>query len=161
MTNSAINWSWVAGLFEGEGSMTMAPYRDRRKGLFTRCLVVAMCDEDVVRKLHRMLDVGRVRYVPPRRAKWSESWRWECSRWPDIEMVLTGMLPYLGERRTARAKEMLDNPAGPHGSPPLSHCKKGHALSGDNLYVSPKGKRRCRACARERYAKYQREGRYR
>lgn len=30
-------------------------------------------------------------------------------------------------------------------------CGRGHAMSGDNLYVSPKGERRCRACARERY----------
>lgn len=27
-----------------------------------------------------------------------------------------------------------------------SHCKRGHELSGDNLYVSPQGIRHCRAC---------------
>jgi hypothetical protein len=32
------------------------------------------------------------------------------------------------------------------GSPKRSHCMSGHPLSGDNLYVSPKGARRCRAC---------------
>lgn len=30
---------------------------------------------------------------------------------------------------------------------PITHCKRGHPLSGDNLWVSPNGKRRmCRAC---------------
>lgn len=30
---------------------------------------------------------------------------------------------------------------------PITHCKRGHPLSGTNLWVSPNGKRRmCRAC---------------
>lgn len=36
-------------------------------------------------------------------------------------------------------------------------CSKGHAIEGDNLYVSPDGQRRCRECLRdERAARYQR-----
>lgn len=30
-----------------------------------------------------------------------------------------------------------------------THCPKGHPLSGDNLYVNAKGKRRCRRCTLE------------
>ena len=30
-----------------------------------------------------------------------------------------------------------------------THCHKGHPLSGDNLYVKPNGRRRCRICSRE------------
>lgn len=29
---------------------------------------------------------------------------------------------------------------------PKSHCKQGHPFSGDNLYLSPAGRRACRAC---------------
>lgn len=29
-----------------------------------------------------------------------------------------------------------------------THCKRGHPLSGDNLYVMPRGKRQCRECHR-------------
>ena len=37
---------------------------------------------------------------------------------------------------------------------PLTHCKKGgHELSGANLYVSPQGKRECRACTNARARK--------
>ena len=32
-------------------------------------------------------------------------------------------------------------------------CKHGHPLSGDNLYVGPKGKRACRECRREQHRK--------
>lgn len=36
-----------------------------------------------------------------------------------------------------------------------THCKKGHALSGDNLYVIPKtGNRICRVCHKARHAAY-------
>lgn len=35
-----------------------------------------------------------------------------------------------------------------------SHCKRGHELSGDNLYISPKGLQYCKACQRLRERKY-------
>jgi hypothetical protein len=31
-----------------------------------------------------------------------------------------------------------------------THCKRGHVMAGDNLYVSPKLKRMCAVCERER-----------
>lgn len=31
-----------------------------------------------------------------------------------------------------------------------THCKRGHAMTGDNLYVSPKGLRICQKCKRLR-----------
>jgi len=31
---------------------------------------------------------------------------------------------------------------------PPTHCKQGHPLEGDNLYLDPAGKRRCRMCHR-------------
>jgi hypothetical protein len=33
-------------------------------------------------------------------------------------------------------------------------CKRGHPLSGDNLYVSPKGFRQCRMCSRSNHTAY-------
>ena len=44
-----------------------------------------------------------------------------------------------------------------------SHCKRGHPLSGPNLYVDPSGKHQCRACraqrSRESSARHKREPR--
>jgi Recombination endonuclease VII len=34
--------------------------------------------------------------------------------------------------------------------PKKTHCKRGHPLSGDNLYVSPQGIRYCRLCSTAR-----------
>jgi hypothetical protein len=35
-----------------------------------------------------------------------------------------------------------------------THCKKGHPLSGDNLYINPKGERNCRTCQDENRKKF-------
>jgi hypothetical protein len=32
------------------------------------------------------------------------------------------------------------------GSRPRSHCRRGHALTSDNLYIFPGGGRRCKKC---------------
>jgi plasmid maintenance system antidote protein VapI len=43
----------------------------------------------------------------------------------------------------------------PHSTGEQTHCKRGHELSGDNLYVLPKtGSRVCRACHKARHAAY-------
>lgn len=52
--------------------------------------------------------------------------------------------------------------AGPGGdsmSAPRSICPHGHALTGENLYLTPRGWRRCRACNRERQARRSGTGR--
>ena len=36
-----------------------------------------------------------------------------------------------------------------------THCPQGHPYSGDNLYVSPEGFRKCRTCVREAQRRYQ------
>lgn len=39
-----------------------------------------------------------------------------------------------------------------------THCLRGHPFSGDNLHITPKGKRECRACHRDRErARYRRK----
>ena len=40
-----------------------------------------------------------------------------------------------------------------------THCPGGHCYSGDNLYVSPSGRRTCRTCARTSYARYRAKAR--
>lgn len=35
-----------------------------------------------------------------------------------------------------------------------THCKRGHALSNENLYVNPRGERQCRICKRANLRQY-------
>jgi hypothetical protein len=117
-----------------------------------RHLVLGMTDEDVVRRFHAVVGCGSVYEVDKKNPKWKQFYRWQSSRWPDIERVLTEFLPYLGERRRAAAEDMLGHPALPPGSKPQTHCKRGHELTGDNLYLY-RGVRHCRACRKMAYEK--------
>lgn len=64
-------------------------------------------------------------------------------------LICTREIGRLSTRRAAarrKALRALESPTGPRLK---SHCRHGHALAGDNLYVSPRGIRGCRICRRE------------
>lgn len=149
-------WAWAAGLFEGEGHIAYGQYTRSHRAYpsYRRQLVLAMADRDCVERFCSVVGYGKVKLYPKREERWSDIWRWECSRWEHIEIILRGMLPYLGERRTAKAEEMLANPARYANAPRKTHCLRGHELNGDNLYVSPDGRRNCRECNRIRGREY-------
>lgn len=103
--------AWAAGLFEGEGSITMR--RDLR-GYWQRTLSLSMCDRDVLERFARIVGAEANIYAdgrPMRRPLYA----WRCGRWSVIEPMLTAFLPYLGERRRAKALELLANPARRNG----------------------------------------------
>jgi len=55
------------------------------------------------------------------------------------------------EKLRARDRERRKKDGPPFIPPQLrTHCPAGHEYAGDNLYIGPNGKRRCRACNRER-----------
>lgn len=111
--------AWAAGLFEGEGSIIHAPYSKHaiNAGRWQRRLALSMADRDVVERFARVVEAGRVRHVKRRRPNWSDQWIWVCSKWADIERILTEFEPWLGERRSEAAARLLANPPGPVGAP--------------------------------------------
>lgn len=139
--------AWVAGIFEGEGSII----NTSAGGRMQRRLVIQMTDKDV---LDRVADiVGGSVFGPTLREGYKPIWVWRVSRWCDIERVLLAMLPWLCERRRAAAVALLANPAGPVGSPPKLYCKRGHPRVGPDadIYIHPKtGTAHCRPCRLER-----------
>lgn len=46
---------------------------------------------------------------------------------------------------------------GRHWQQKKTHCPQGHLLSGDNLYLSPKGHRNCRLCRSEASRRYKKK----
>lgn len=102
-------YAWAVGVFEGEGTIT----KSRR----TRRLAVVSTDEDVILRVHAAFGVGTVRGpYKEREAHYKPRWMWDCNYWPDLQPLLQGMLPYLSERRRARAEEMLADPPSEHYS---------------------------------------------
>lgn len=141
-TLTDVQIAYLAGLFEVGGCIENRPGRGF-------CVNIGMCDEDVIRRAYEMVGVGNLR-----RAQVLPSGRlffvWRISRAVDAIHFLRLILPFLGERRTARAIEMMSKwdatPLPPKESP---NCKNGHPFSGENLRMDGTW-RKCRTCDRER-----------
>jgi hypothetical protein len=99
----------AAGLFEGEGCITISDVA--RKGdskVYQQPrLKLNMIDEDVVRRFHAIIGVGNICIEPPRRAGTLQQWCWYTGKRPEVRYVLMTLLPWLGNRRLARALEVL------------------------------------------------------
>lgn len=160
MTESP-DFAWACGLFEGEGCIHHRPAflhgepRVKLDGEVTKRREISLgtTDLDVLQRFHAA--VGGVGYIvgPSLRPPHKPLWRWRMSKWADMAPLLERMLPFLGERRSAKALELLaDAPRDPH-APRVTHCPLGHAYEGDNLLING-GKRQCRTCRRRQWREW-------
>ena len=80
--------SYIAGLFDGEGSAQFKTrIETKRKGKRYNCLIctleVSMTDETTIRFIHDSLKEGTVRLnvknkSPSSKPYWRDQWRWRC-----------------------------------------------------------------------------------
>lgn len=68
-------------------------------------VVLQMSDRDVVERAARLMGVT-CHSVKPRRAGWSTMWKCAATG-ARADRVMEAVLPYMGERRTARIREIL------------------------------------------------------
>ena len=154
---------WFAGLFEGEGSMHIAKNGGTR-------LSIRMTDRDVVERVHALFPCTTIQVVHPKPAKAGYSqpqtqYAWRISDPARVRDILTLILPWLGERRTKRAQEVLahlDSRPGIGGhNRRKTHCAEGHEYTPENTYIRPgTNHRHCRKCRTE-WARTYRERRAR
>tara|TARA_R100000231_G_scaffold95303_1_gene71488 strand:- start:626 stop:1045 length:420 start_codon:yes stop_codon:yes gene_type:complete len=79
--------AYIAGLFDGEGSVTYKNYMRRRTKkekaypTWNIQLEVSMTEESIIRWLHEVLNVGSVSKRPPHKNSMGRKmqWRWRCS----------------------------------------------------------------------------------
>lgn len=138
MAMDDIELGWLAGLLEGEGCFHVQRERWPR-------ITLQMTDEDVVRRLYEVTQVGRVNgpYFTSGHAQ-KPAWRWIVSKRDDVEDLLIAVYPLMGERRQAKIQTCLAHTG---VSRFRTHCKlRGHPMTPDNVYTSPKGRRHCIAC---------------
>lgn len=137
--------AWAAGLFEGEGSMSVRSNHGVN-------LYLGMTDEDTVRRFHSVMGAGQVYTKRRARAHYKILYAWHCDRSADVTRILNLFFPWFGERRRERAAEMFERLAkNPGPKAEWTHCPNGHPFVGVHLYVHKKtGKRMCRTCATER-----------
>lgn len=102
-----VEMAWAAGLFEGEGSIGTRKGRSEESPR-RLLLQLTSTDEDVLRRFHATLQCGGV-YGPygPYAGQTKCYWYWTVSGLL-AHSALAKLLIHLGERRTARAKEVLE-----------------------------------------------------
>ncbi len=142
---------WAVGLFEGEGTLSCKAQGKRGSGAQLR---LGMTDRDVVEKFRDVLGCGGIYVGKPGSKSIKPVYCWYLYEASNVVKVIEAFLPWLGERRTAKALEVLGvaKQIKLH-SGKQTHCPQGHPYSGDNLVLEPviRGSRRyfarrCKIC---------------
>ena len=99
--------AWAAGLFEGEGCISTYSNGQSKKAYWQ--LELRMTDADVVERFSQVVGVGTVYgpYTHSRHPGSKPFWQWNLRKRDEVCVVLRQMLPYLGERRSTRAREAI------------------------------------------------------
>jgi hypothetical protein len=88
--------AWAAGLFEGEGCISVQPSRGSKVALY-----LGSKDHDVVHRFHELFG-GNLTV-----RKTQNFLMWYTGRKSVVVGVLTKLLPYLGKRRAEKAQAAL------------------------------------------------------
>lgn len=146
--NEDVRWAWVAGLLEGDGCFTV----NQGSGVVS----AVMTDKDTIDRLHSWTGVGTVRgpYHNANGLNVKPLYHWSTGRKEDVIFVIDKVLPYLLERRAARAAEVRSIAVNqPTRSSDWTHCKHGHEFTEENTYRY-QGNRSCRTCRSRRMRDY-------
>jgi hypothetical protein len=103
--NRALKLAWAAGLYEGEGSLSVWVRKD---GVTVPKMQMRSTDEDVVRRFATIMGRGAV--TGPHfdgNPKHRPIWRWQLSSWPYVEAVTDSFWPYLGRRRRGQIDQVF------------------------------------------------------
>lgn len=99
-----INIAWAAGLFEGEGCIYFRYEKDKYLKLK---LVLVTTDKDVIIKFHQIIGYGSIKQIAWRKFTTKTTWEWAINSREEAKLCLNLLVPYLGERRKQKAKELL------------------------------------------------------
>jgi len=99
---SALDWAWLAGIFEGEGTACMSPcYSGNGKRCLDRLVMsIAQKDPQMLVEIKRITKTGSIHY--------GKSWdghHWVCAS-KAARRILTCLYPYL---RTDKKKEQVSS----------------------------------------------------
>ena len=93
--------AWAAGFFEGEGCITL--------GGNYPSLRLHNTDEEVVRRFHSVMGVGRLRGPYYKNSAHKPVWIWIATSYAEVTAAFELMRPYLGTRRCERYDELMQD----------------------------------------------------
>lgn len=94
--------AWLAGLFEGEGCVSFHGKNEVH-------LVINMTDQDVMERVHKLTGfVGSFRFYESKNPNHKDTWNWAVGERDQVIMLITLLLPWMGERRSRKMKAALE-----------------------------------------------------
>lgn len=103
--------AWLAGLFEGEGTILAHPGTGEAWWLR---LAIEMTDEDVVKRAASVAGCGSVNGPYSRKTRnfvgkttFKPTYCWSVTRGQDVVDLVERLLPYLGDRRTRQVRQAV------------------------------------------------------
>lgn len=144
--------AWAAGLFDGEGCFSVGR---GRYGLTYARASLTSTDRDIAERFQEAMGCGTIivhKPGPPRKPQY----RWRTNSRADFNRVAALLRPYLCSRRAERLAEVeAETSPTRRKRRPVTTCKRGHPLVGDNR--KPNGRTKdggqritCRTCAQAR-----------
>ncbi len=88
---SIMTWAYIAGFFDGEGSLTQNGHGCR--------ITIPQTNLEVLQAIKQFTRCGRVIHVTKRRPHWKESWTFAISRQSDVLRFLRRITPFLVVKR--------------------------------------------------------------
>jgi len=89
--------AWLAGLFDGEGSLIDSKRSGNQSGFCLR-FQICMCNEEIIRRVQTIIGTGNITYWKPKNPKHSESWRFHVHGMNAVH-VLEQIFPWLIVKR--------------------------------------------------------------
>lgn len=104
--------AWLVGLLEGEGTFSISTSRPKPNGGYYRYprVRVTMTDQDVVEHVAKLFGGTKVHFTHPPSAQaagHAPQWATELQGKKAV-ILMERVLPYMGNRRQARIRELLD-----------------------------------------------------
>jgi hypothetical protein len=107
MNKKDLEIAWAAGLWEGEGCFSMSR---TSTGRIQAQAIISSVDKDVIEKFHKIVEFGTIKIRQPAegRSEKQVSYVWSVSSISKFSELALMFWPYLGQRRRARAIEIID-----------------------------------------------------
>jgi len=110
---------WLAGYLEGEGCFSL---RNRTTGVQCISIIAQTTDNDVALKVSRIMRCTATREVRDPRGHRKPAWICCLGRRKDVTELLRLLLPLMGERRSAKIRELLRADENYHPMSVAEHC---------------------------------------
>ena len=100
---------WFCGLFEGEGCFYVQKSKggkDNRISYRYPKMQINMTDRDVLERVAEITSISTIYKRKPRPRR-KQQYSWYVNRTADVLALMKQMLPHMGERRSAKIEELL------------------------------------------------------